>query len=366
MQASASNLTATKRHVQINKADSQNARAITDIHREASIDALREDDLTCISGCLEFFKSIFRVLLPSSDTLRFTTHEPHTFAEVRRIDEISADDYFASWENTCRESFSEGASGAFLFFSKDLKYIVKTCTPGEMSALRDIADDYLVHLQNHPGTRLTKIYGAHTMEIYGREIHFIVMNNLFLGQEVNRRYDLKGSWVNRSAGASPSENAVLKDSDLHEKFQIPADFGFQLAVDLDEDARFLCSKGLMDYSLLVGVSLGTAGSTPPPDVQADNQAGRSVIPAAVIQGPQQFYIGIIDILQEWNWDKRMESWAKQLFKCADPHGISAVHHDEYYRRFMERAVCKNFVGADQFNANSEVSRHRPSQIRDNV
>lgn len=152
MQAPASNLTATKRHVQINKADSQNARAITDIHREASIDALREDDLTCISGCLEFFKSIFRVLLPSSDTLRFTTHEPHTFAEVRRIDEISADDYFASWENTCRESFSEGASGAFLFFSKDLKYIVKTCTPGEMSALRDIADDYLVHLQNHPGS----------------------------------------------------------------------------------------------------------------------------------------------------------------------------------------------------------------------
>ena len=59
--------------------------------------------------------------------------------------------------------------------------------------------------------------------------------------------------------------------------------------------------------------------------------------ADLIQGPGEYRLGMIDMLQEWNWKKRMERWYKIVFKgrCSSElrNGMSAVEPNEYARRF---------------------------------
>lgn len=91
--------------------------------------------------------------------------------------------------------------------------------------------------------------------------------------------------------------------------------------------------GLMDYSLLIGVKRQTfeihkkAIVTPKVTDQNHDRQGISnlcnsvnyrtynqdsdgAIHAAVVEAQGTFYIGIIDILQEWNWSKRFERFIK--------------------------------------------------------
>ena len=67
--------------------------------------------------------------------------------------------------------------------------------------------------------------------------------------------------------------------------------------------------------------------------------------ASVVTGPTKFYVGIIDILQTWNVNKRVERYSKIYFKCVDGNGLSAVEPERYRERFVERTVMDNFVGA---------------------
>ena len=48
---------------------------------------------------------------------------------------VDAESLIASLSETAKERLSEGASGAFFFFSKDGKYIVKTTSRQEYEAL---------------------------------------------------------------------------------------------------------------------------------------------------------------------------------------------------------------------------------------
>lgn len=48
-------------------------------------------------------------------------------------------------------------------------------------------------------------------------------------------------------------NVILKDNDLKHKIRLPTDVARKLLSQLKKDAEFLCSIGIMDYSLLVGV-----------------------------------------------------------------------------------------------------------------
>ena len=60
--------------------------------------------------------------------------------------------------------------------------------------------------------------------------------------------------------------------------------------------------------------------------------------ALEVVGPGTYFIGIIDILQEWSWTKSLERMAKVAFKLQDKNGVSAVPPELYMRRFKERVV----------------------------
>jgi len=60
------------------------------------------------------------------------------------------------------------------------------------------------------------------------------------------------------------------------------------------------------------------------------------VQARVIEGPGIYYMGIIDMLQEWDFWKQLERFIKTKLLRKDPKGISAIDPYQYQRRFMDR------------------------------
>ena len=120
--------------------------------------------------------------------------------------------------------------------------------------------------------------------MYNQTFFFVVMKNIFpSAATINQRYDIKGSWVNRSAGGSMppgtktfckhcgelfrvgaagscpqrvgghEPNLILKDNDLTTKIRMRPEEAFQVIDIIHKDSDALCEMGITDYSLLIGI-----------------------------------------------------------------------------------------------------------------
>ena len=102
----------------------------------------------------------------------------------------------------------------------------------------------------------------------------------------------------------------------------------------------------MDYSLLIGVVRRRYEVVDQASLilssEGLGQDEKGAFHAASVEGPGSYYMGVIDILQEWNFEKKLERFFKVYFKFADPDGLSAIEPTTYQRRFMERAVLEVF------------------------
>lgn len=392
----------------------------------------------------------------------FRDYDEGTFKHVRAALGITDEDYVTALSETVAANFSGGSSGAFMYFTKDKRYVVKTLTRTELVVLRGMLHEYCAYIQNRPNSLLTKFLGCYSVRLYGKTLYFCVMTNmLFSGdRKAQDVYDLKGSRVNRSAGP-PAKGSLaycrhcssnfrvgkrgercparlrhphvavqtLKDNDLKFKLRLGAKRRLILA-QIEEDASFLRNHGIMDYSLLLGVcrakfrvhgdsggpgtrlrqsstvslmrsSTRSRGSPSPrptsgvsavsavstrtssshdeetkadftsPSSSADTGApARSTaagptglttpllspsgarepsfaysgpseltayhggVAAALVEGPEMYFLGIIDILQQWDTSKKLERFAKTKLRCKDGDGISAVPPKHYYKRFV--------------------------------
>ncbi|KAG6947999.1 hypothetical protein JG688_00015293 [Phytophthora aleatoria] len=174
------------------------------------------------------------------------------------------------------------------------------------------------------------------------------------------------------AGAPHEPNVVLKDMDLTMKLRFGKKAGRKLLAQLMRDSDFLCAHGVMDYSLLLGVIevsylvnrhniLTRDGSVfLPPDsftgkpgtpreeqdtsesignTERVKQSTQCLRAAEVVIGPGFYYIGVIDMLQTWNWSKRLERFMKTVLFRKDPDGISAMppkpYRDRFHRKLRE-------------------------------
>lgn len=117
---------------------------------------------------------------------------------MRELCGVDDNEYIKSLMSTTKEKFSEGQSGSFLYFSSDLKYIVKTTNHEEKEALVRILPKYVEHFRSNPDSLLVRFYGLHSIMMYNQRLQFVVMANAFAGVAPSERYDLKGSWINRS------------------------------------------------------------------------------------------------------------------------------------------------------------------------
>ena len=221
---------------------------------------------------------------------------------------------------------------------------------------------------------------------------FAVMASLFHDvSQIHEKYDLKGSWVDRStrallrlesdadaarspeaaAAAAAAIPAASLDNDLARKVKLPRRLALQLAAQCARDAELLRALNIMDYSMLLGVRLRAPARTPTAAAGGVGRAealegseGRAAsCPADAVagatgvagdteglepsragplvwtseDGAAEYYVTVIDLLQSWNLRKRLERLFKLAVYCrwwsGSADGISAVEPAQYARRF---------------------------------
>lgn len=218
-------------------------------------------------------------------TFKLVDFEPMVFHRVRRVLGVDDTEYMQSISQLTGGHINEGGrSGAFMFYSVDKQYIVKTVDKTECDTLRQMADSYADFLHANPNSLLTRFMGCYCITMYSQDVYFIVMRNILATKmKVHDLYDLKGSTVNRNArpprkgklaycrhceapfrvgvqaktckkrpGRAHEPWRVLKDNDLNYKLRLGKKT-MVIASQLRQDADWLRRHNVMDYSLLVGV-----------------------------------------------------------------------------------------------------------------
>jgi 1-phosphatidylinositol-4-phosphate 5-kinase len=217
------------------------------------------------------------------DEFVFFDFAPHLFRRVRRMSSISNFEYARALQSTKREKFSEGASGAFLYFSDDERFIVKTTQLDEISVLIEMLEEYVEHLERNPNSLVTRFLGCHAIRMYGHTMYFVVINNVLTshGKSIHERYDLKGSWVNRHhkptvrgrmtecrhcnqkfrvgdpqaqcparVNRSHAPNTVMKDNDLKTKLRIHPSTAAAIAEQISRDVSAALPVFWLDFWLV--------------------------------------------------------------------------------------------------------------------
>uniref|UniRef100_A0A914UWZ1 PIPK domain-containing protein n=1 Tax=Plectus sambesii TaxID=2011161 RepID=A0A914UWZ1_9BILA len=297
-------------------------------------------------------------------------------------------------EATSTEPTGKGVSR--LFVSYDKKLVIKTMDTEAVAEMHSILRDYHEYVvEKHGKTLLPQYLGLYRLTVDGNETYLIVMRNIFGRKyKVHRKYDLKGSTVQRQASEKEKskELPTYKDNDFLEdqcKLNLPADAKTKLIDMLSADTAFLSRLHLMDYSLLVGIhdcdkaleeakaadaaaaSTATAvggatGDSSEPDLEAGSAdefqptPPDSPIPStgafapypteggvelddefyAIPSNPNAsqreiYFIGLVDILTYYGVKKRTASAAKSVKYGSEAENISTVKPEQYGRRLLE-------------------------------
>jgi len=294
---------------------------------------------------------------------RFIDYAPLVFRKLREeISGISEADYIRSVGpeqllgnmvlgnlSSLAEQTSEGKGGAFFYYTADGRFMIKTVTREEKHLLKDMLRDYYEYLSRNKDSFIVRFYGLHGLRLkrdpllfqqgkYRKDekIFFVVMGNLFnTPLEVHRRFDLKGSWVGRSTGnASMLDPSVaLRDNDFisrKERICVGPNSKEIICSQLRRDVDFFASRNIIDYSLLLGIHdrrIATEGSQSGNEDEEMGQA-RSF---QSTDGSCVYYLGVIDILCEYNTRKKLENIFKSI--RYDSKGISAIPAKDYADRF---------------------------------
>ncbi|CAN1731212.1 Putative 1-phosphatidylinositol-3-phosphate 5-kinase FAB1D, partial [Linum perenne] len=217
-----------------------------------------------------------------------TLHEER-FKELRRRAHLAELEYITSLSRCARWDAKGGKSNAVFAKTRDEKLIVKEIQKVEFNSFNWFAEKYIEYmLEGRPGC-LAKIFGLYKVKGVGRTRYLIVMENIQFGRQFSKRYDVKGLVYKRSANEDSDE--VLLDENfarLMTSCRVSKDTKDKLTIAVKNDADFLTSVGVMDYSLLIGVN------------------------------KEEFAYGIIDYLRQYTFDKGLETIFK--FVCVVPWG----------------------------------------------
>jgi len=304
---------------------------------------------------------------------KFHDYAPIVFDKIRELNGVSNDEYLKSVGPehfivnilmgnifSLSELVSSGKSGSFFYYTADGKYMIKTISREEFTFLKKIIPNYYNHVTKNPETLIIRFFGVHKMVFAkkgGRNltnIRFVIMANIFnTTLEIHQRYDLKGSTYGRQVETEkggPVDPAIArKDLDLlnsKTKIMLGDDTCSKLLNQIEKDVKFFKENKIIDYSLLLGVhnreyeslkrlSVDEAfthrrSSTQKPAVSRFYEAFEGGMLSA--DGSKIYFVGIIDILTEYNVRKKVEHNFK---RARFGEGISCVPPIHYGDRFKE-------------------------------
>ncbi|CAC9540134.1 phosphatidylinositol 4-phosphate 5-kinase alpha [Leishmania donovani] len=318
----------------------------------------------------------------------FTDFSPMCYRHIREFFNVDPKAYCDVLRNSRWHSIpTPGKSAAQLFFcGRD--WVIKTMTEQESDFLRKILHRYYYHVRDNPFTLLPHFVGHHRLRIGTKTQNFIIMQNVFATTNtIHEKFDLKGSTIGRFASDAEKRRTTFtqKDLDINSPMHIGPERRNLLIEQIKKDCEFLKRSMIMDYSFLVGIhvlpsvgdtlssatsggSLGmltrsvtdgtlrtnpglgyTMGGERPDNSGADGSefsrngsrldgrcftADQGGMMSNKVPGLRQeiYYIGIIDILQEYNARKALENvvWGSLY----DRKRISCVHPNDYAGRFI--------------------------------
>ncbi|RNF26811.1 putative phosphatidylinositol-4-phosphate 5-kinase-like [Trypanosoma conorhini] len=323
---------------------------------------------------------------PSSyreDEIGLTLHSPVLFSQIRSFLGMDAEGFRASLgENAVwRQTISPGKSGTTLIFFGN--FVMKSLKKGEFKFLLGrFLSSYVSFCERHPSTLLPRFYALLTFSWLRLRTckRYVLMQNVFSTRYyIHRIYDVKGSTVGRSTTTETAPRTsfgalLLKDNDLPAQLIIcgPLQRAHVLA-QLRSDVGFLHSLNVVDYSCLIGVRsrVFSRKEGPSKTILLKERRGtywqQTCTSEAIGVGTEQlqktdnscirscdggllslpiyaagddttaredvYYLGIIDVLQEYTSAKRFESFAKGLW--SDRRQISVVPPKEYAERLYQ-------------------------------
>lgn len=213
---------------------------------------------------------------------------------------------------------------------------------------------------------LCRYFGCHSISlpVGKRRMYFVVMQNLFNDDgPVHQRFDLKGNRDRRQAiNANQVENTIqlAREQRMISKLMMDIDFhkfngGISLSTksatrlqgQLCDDVVFLASRGIIDYSILLGIRyLKPEESLPPQSHGIYSHDGQKV-----------YYLGTVDMLQRYNWKWTVQRWFLGLLLCKDTGDVSAVPPEAYGTRLTKFVKERLFdVHPDKNSQHSRSAR----------
>lgn len=319
---------------------------------------------------------------------------PLVFRNLRERFGLDDMEYLNSLTKSPKPMHNPGKSGAKLYLSVDKMYVIKTMTTEEIEEMHHLLKQYHPYIVERDGkTLLPQFLGMYRLTVDNVENYMCVMRNVFSGHlKVHKKYDLKGSTVDREASEKEKlkKEPTLKDNDFVKdgvKVTIGEEAKGKLMETLSADVQFLIKHDIMDYSLLLGIhdtqvaededreteddldeedeeydSGGSGVAMTPPDSPG---AGRRHLAKknSVVEGlidperdiyaiPSQglgesnnheiYFLSIIDILTHYGVKKMTAKAAKTVKYGSSVDGISTAEPDQYGKRFlsflMEEAI----------------------------
>ncbi|KAI5951639.1 MDM12 [Candida jiufengensis] len=255
------------------------------------------------------------------------------FEALREICGVN-ENFIQSLSRCIKWQSSGGKSGSSFLKTLDNRYIVKELSKSELESFVSIAPFYFKYINQSMfytlTTAIAKIFGFYQVEIKNSngknfKMDFLIMENLFYNHKTTRIFDLKGSMRNRHVQQTGKENEVLLDENMIEYiYESPVFVREQskklLRGCLFNDTSFLSAMDVMDYSLVIGI---------------DDMS-------------KKLYIGIIDWLRTFTWDKKVENWVKgnNLLgvggnrKGKDPTIVTPKQYRIRFREAMERYILE--------------------------
>lgn len=270
----------------------------------------------------------------------YTQCKCDSFHRLRHIACLAEDTYRQSLcSRPLVVDHSNAASGhtGLFFTTHDGMFVLKTISEQEFKVLRDIVPSYLAHLEDNPDSLLCRFYGAYTLRVESQVLRFVVMANVLPYPSI-RIYDLKGTTEDR--WVDPELNCVLRDLNFQNNcIFLEAQRCQQLLGAIREDAYFLESVGLMDYSLLLGISSAEEAEHNPRAATcrkactANLERGWLGVSGAPCS-ETLFQLGIVDFLQRWTPKKMAAHWLKKpTLGCC--HEINSEPPTFYCTRFFK-------------------------------
>lgn len=270
----------------------------------------------------------------------FTECRCSQFRRLRVAAGISQEQFLASM---CSKPFlggekeASGKSGSLFLRSHDERFLLKTIEEHEFDVLREILPNYVLYLEDNKASLLCPFYGAYSLTVAGAALRVVVMANVLRGHKPSEIYDLKGTTEDR--WVDPTVHSVLKDNNFAPyTMMFDKDRCMNLRQAICNDAEFLESLGIMDYSLLVAVLDAEDGGAASASKQSQDGIS-GWLSSDGSRSAKVFQVGIIDYLQRWTTKKVAAHWIKKpTLGCW--HEIDTEPPTIYCARFYKYFVKK--------------------------